>query len=96
MHHCGASAATRGGGQPLHPIFGPHALVYRICEIANSSNCAQASVTVAVQPYLVSAVDNRARVSSKTPGTAIASVLSNDSLGTARATTANVSLSLGR
>jgi len=53
-------------------------------------------VTVAVQPYLVSAVDNRARVSSKTPGTAIASVLSNDSLGTARATTANVSLSLGR
>jgi len=21
VHHCGASATTRGGGQPLHPIF---------------------------------------------------------------------------
>ncbi len=21
MHHCGASATTRGGGQPLHPIY---------------------------------------------------------------------------
>src|SRR5882762_10394746 len=23
VHHCGASATTRGGGQPLHPIFWP-------------------------------------------------------------------------
>jgi len=37
---------------------------------------------------------DQARASSKTPGTAIASVLANDSLGNARATTANVSLTL--
>ncbi len=23
VHHCGASATTRGGGQPLHPIYDP-------------------------------------------------------------------------
>jgi len=74
--------------------IGTHALVYRICEIANPSNCAQASVTVTVQPYQVVAVADRARASSKTPGTAIASVLANDWLGNARATPANVSLSL--
>ncbi|HYS08730.1 MAG TPA: hypothetical protein VEP66_08290 [Myxococcales bacterium] len=74
--------------------IGTHTLVYRICEIANPSNCAEASVTVTVQPYQVVAVADRARVSSKTPGTAIASVLANDWLGNARATPANVSLSL--
>jgi hypothetical protein len=74
--------------------IGTHSLVYRICEIANPSNCAQASVTVTVQPYQVVAVADRARASSKTPGTAIASVLFNDWLGNARATPANVSLSL--
>jgi len=43
---------------------------------------------------VVTAVNDQARASSKMPGTAIASVLSNDWLGNARATTSNVSLSL--
>jgi len=73
---------------------GTHALVYQICETANPSNCAQASVTVNVMPYAVTAVNDVARASSKVPGTAIASVLANDWLGNAPATTANVSLSL--
>ena len=73
---------------------GTHALVYQICEAANPSNCAQATVTVTVMPYVVTAVNDAARASSKVPGTAIASVLANDWLGSAPATTANVSLSL--
>jgi large repetitive protein len=74
--------------------IGTHALVYRICETANPSNCAQATATVTVAPFVVTAVNDQARASSKTPGTAIASVLANDWLGNARATPSNVSLSL--
>jgi hypothetical protein len=74
--------------------IGTHTLVYQICETASPSNCAQATVTVTVMPYVVTAVNDVARASSKVPGTAIASVLANDWLGSARATPANVSLSL--
>jgi hypothetical protein len=73
---------------------GTHTLLYQICETANPTNCDQATVTVSVQPYAVRAVNDQARASSKTPGTAIASVLANDWLGSVRATTANVKLSL--
>ena len=74
--------------------IGTHAFVYQICEAANPSNCAQATVTVTVAPFVVTAVNDQARRSSKIPGTGIASVLANDSLGNERATPANVSLSL--
>jgi hypothetical protein len=74
--------------------LGVHALVYQICETANPSNCAQATVTVTVIANVVVAVDDYARASSRIAGTAIASVLANDWLGSMRATTANVSLSL--
>jgi large repetitive protein len=73
---------------------GVHSLVYRICETASPSNCDQAIVTVTVNPYVVNAVNDSAKVSSKIAGTAIASVLANDFLGNVRATTATVSLSL--
>jgi large repetitive protein len=73
---------------------GTHSLVYRICEIASPSNCDQATVTVTVNPYVVNAVDDYAKASSKTAATALASVLANDFLGNVRATTANVKLSL--
>ncbi|HJY76261.1 MAG TPA: hypothetical protein VKE95_06480 [Burkholderiales bacterium] len=73
---------------------GTQTLLYQMCETANPTNCDQATVTVNVVPYVVGAVNDQARVSSKTPGTAIASVLANDSLGGARATPANVQLSL--
>jgi hypothetical protein len=65
----------------------------RICEIASPSNCDQATVTVTVNPYVVNAVNDATRASSKTAGTALASVLANDYFGNARATTANVKLS---
>ncbi|HYV68312.1 MAG TPA: hypothetical protein VE964_18890, partial [Myxococcales bacterium] len=97
--------STTNPGVALDPISGSvnvargaatgtHSVVYQICETANPSNCAQATATVTVAPYVVTAVNDQARSSSKIPGTAIASVLANDWLGSARATTANVSLSL--
>ena len=68
--------------------------MYRICEVANPSNCDPATVTVTVKALVVNAVDDYARASSKKPGTAIASVLANDWLGNVRATPVNVRLSL--
>jgi large repetitive protein len=73
---------------------GVYSLVYRICERASTSNCDQATVTVTVKPYVINAVNDSARAFSTLPGTALASVLSNDLLGTARATPANVTLTL--
>jgi hypothetical protein len=74
--------------------FGDHSLVYQICEAATPSNCAQATATIRVIANQVVAGNDSVRMSSKSAGTAIANVLANDSLADARATTANVSLSL--
>jgi YVTN family beta-propeller protein len=60
---------------------GTYAVGYRICEIANPVNCDGASVTVVVQPAIISAVNDSARASSKQASTALASVLSNDRIG---------------
>jgi large repetitive protein len=61
--------------------IGTQSLLYKVCEIANPSNCDVATATVAVQPYVIDAVDDSTRASSKTGGTAIPNVLSNDRLG---------------
>ena len=74
--------------------FGTFALVYRICETANPANCDSATTTVTVKPYDIVAVNDQVRASSKTGGTVIASVLSNDWFAGSRATTAKVRLSL--
>ncbi len=74
-------------------VAGTHTLVYRICETANASNCDQANVTITVQPYVVDAADDYAKVSSKRAGTALPSVLANDRFAGGPATTANVKLS---
>ncbi len=79
------AAGTALGGQTL---------VYRICEIGSPSNCDQATVSVTVNPYLIDAVYDSARASSKVANTALASVLWNDTLAGARATVANVRLSM--
>lgn len=71
---------------------GTHTLVYSITELANPLNVAQATVTI--RPSAIDAVNDSARGSSKTGGTVIASVLANDWFNGARATTAQVSLSL--
>ena len=74
--------------------IGTFPLVYTICETANPTNCDSATATVTVKPYLIDAVNDQGRGSSKTGGTVIASVLANDSFAGGRATVANVSLSL--
>ncbi len=71
---------------------GTHTLTYKICEIANPSNCAQATATVA--PYTIYATNDAARASSKTASVVIANVLNNDRFNGALATTANVRISL--
>ena len=74
--------------------FGTFALVYRICETANPTNCDTATAMVTVKPNDILAVNDQVRASSKTGGTVIASVLSNDWFAGSRATTAKVLLSL--
>jgi hypothetical protein len=71
---------------------GTHSLVYRLCETAKPSNCAQATATVSA--YVIDAINDAARGSSKTGGVVIASVLDNDFFNGARATLAQVKLSL--
>jgi hypothetical protein len=73
---------------------GTHTLVYRICERASPQNCDTANVTITVAPYVVSAVNDSARGSSKVANTPLASVLTNDRIGNSPATPANVLLSL--
>ena len=82
-------AVTVAAGAPL----GAHSLVYRICEIASPSNCAKAKVTLTVRdPFVIDAVNDSA---SARPGTvAIVNVLTNDSLGGVRPTSATVKLSV--
>lgn len=84
-----SGAVTVTAGTPV----GVYSLVYRICERANLANCDQAVVIVTVNPYVINAVNDLARASSKLAGTALASVLANDFLGNVRATPANVRLS---
>ena len=74
--------------------IGTYVLAYGICEIANPANCDQATATVTVKENAVTAVNDSVRASSKTGGKVIASVLANDSLAGARATTSNVTLAL--
>src|SRR5262249_37047872 len=61
--------STTNPGVALDPISGSvnvargaatgtHSVVYQICETANPSNCAQATATVTVAPYVVTAVND--------------------------------------
>ena len=70
---------------------GPHSLAYRICERANPANCARATVTL--MAYSIDAVNDSWRLSSKNGATS-PSVLANDWFNGARASTANVRISL--
>jgi YVTN family beta-propeller protein len=94
--HTGIQLAAASGAITVAAAtpIGVYSLVYRICERANPVNCDDATVTVTVNPYVINAVNDSARASSKIAGIAIASVLANDFLGSVRATPANVRLSL--
>jgi hypothetical protein len=84
----GAVSAAQGTAN------GTYALVYRICDQAVASNCAQATATVTVRPNSIDAVADYARGSSKTGGTPIPNVLANDTLNGARATTQTVTITV--
>ena len=72
---------------------GSYALTYRICERANPANCDEATATVTVTAHTITAGADYGRGSSKVANTPIASVLTNDRVAGAPATTANVILS---
>jgi YVTN family beta-propeller protein len=82
-------AVTAAAGTPI----GTYTLRYGICEIATPSNCDEAIVTVTVTHISIVAGADYARGSSKAANIVLASVLTNDWLGNARATPATVSLS---
>ncbi len=73
---------------------GSYALAYRICELANPTNCDTALATIAVARKVIYAGDDAARASSKVASTAITSVFANDTLAGVRASSSSVHLSL--
>jgi hypothetical protein len=73
--------------------LGNYAVIYQICDNTDLSNCDQATAAITVRNYVIDAVNESVRASSKIGGTVIASVLANDTLNGAPATTANVQLS---
>ena len=83
-------SVTVTSGTPI----GTYSLVYRICEMGGVSNCDSATVTVTVSAYIIDAVDDVARGSSKVANTPLANVLANDTFGGARATVSTVQLSM--
>jgi hypothetical protein len=92
--HAGLSLNVLTGAVDVAPgtPSATHSLVYRICERANPANCVQATATVV--PYVIDAVDDYRRASSKTPAVLIANVLANDRFGGQVATTAQVTITL--
>jgi YVTN family beta-propeller protein len=84
----GAIAVTRG------TPAGVHTLVYRACEIVRPENCSEANAEVTVDPFVIVAANDSARVSNKTATMRAVNVLANDSLGGVRATSSTVSTSL--
>jgi hypothetical protein len=72
---------------------GDHTLVYRVCEAVRPDNCSEAAATITVSEYVVSARGDSARASNKTATTAVVNVLANDTIGGARATAANATVS---
>jgi len=72
---------------------GDHQLVYRICETASPSNCDEGTVTVTVVRFAILAGTDRGSAP-RSGGTAIATVLANDTLDGTAATLATVTLSV--
>lgn len=91
--HAGVSLDPNSGAVRVAPgtPHGTHQIVYRICDRALSTHCAQATATVT--PMLIMAYPDSGRGSSKVANTPIASVLANDWYGSARPTSSTVVLS---
>jgi large repetitive protein len=92
----GVTLNTATGAVAVAPATAPgsYALVYRICERANPTNCDPATVTVTVRDYPIDAVNDSTRAYSKPPSavTILANVLANDWYAGVRATTSSVRL----
>ena len=73
--------------------LGSYAVVYQICDNSNLANCDRATATITVRNYVIDAVDDSVRASSKTGGIVIASVLANDTFNGTRPAAAQVQLS---
>ena len=90
-----ASPITIGAGgsvdiAPNTPA-GSYTATYQICEAANPGNCDSATVTVTVSAAVIDAVDDSGTITSL-GGTAVADVLTNDSLNGQPASLATVVL----
>jgi hypothetical protein len=73
---------------------GTYSLTYRICALANPAACDDARATVVVPSFPIVANADSGRVSFGAGGTAIASVLANDTLGGVRPSPSTVTLSV--
>lgn len=71
---------------------GSYVLRYRICEIASPVNCDETDVTINVTPNAVNAVDDAGAVT-RSGGTAVANVITNDTFNGAAASFTKVGLS---
>jgi len=76
----GDGSATLAPGTPA----GVYTTSYRICEIANPTNCDTASASVRVLPALVAADDSAGPVNGSSGAVSVINVLDNDSAGGAR------------
>jgi YVTN family beta-propeller protein len=82
-----AGAVSVAGSTPV----GTQILVYRICEIAEPTNCGTASVTIQVLPSAIRAVNDSGTIT-RVGGVVVANVLANDTFNGAVSTLANVTL----
>jgi hypothetical protein len=71
--------------------FGNYSLVYKICDKTNLANCDTATVAISVRSYVIDAVNDYVRASSKTAGSPI-NVLTNDTFNGTAATASKVSI----
>lgn len=83
--HAGVALDPASGQVSVAPgtPAGTYSIAYKICEIGNPSNCAQATASIVVTAVtpIAASVDSPAPVISAVGGSAIINALTNDSLG---------------
>jgi hypothetical protein len=74
--------------------IGTHTLDYKISEVANPANSSEATVSITVRSFPITASNDEGFASFAAGGTPVGNVLSNDTLGGVQALSAGVRLSL--
>jgi len=90
-----AIAADGSVGIAANPLPGTYAVPYRLCEVLNPANCAEATlqVVIAAAPVVVTATDDAfGPVTGNIGGANVGNVLGNDLIGGAAASVANALL----